>query len=161
MTGRVADFHSLRHSFISNLARGGVHPKVAQALARHSTIVLAMDRYSHTLVGEQADALNVLPDLSAATRQVVRATGTDQAKPERKNLASYLALSGGFSGTPIGAGGRKGRNADDKGNPSRQGKNVEKDQAEGEGFEPSNACALPVFKTGAIGRSATPPVRSS
>ena len=30
-------------------------------------------------------------------------------------------------------------------------------QAEGEGFEPSNACALPVFKTGAFNRSATPP----
>ena len=30
-------------------------------------------------------------------------------------------------------------------------------KAEGEGFEPSNACALPVFKTGAIGHSATPP----
>ena len=46
--GRVADFHSLRHTFITNLARGGVHPKVAQALARHSTITLTMDRYSHT-----------------------------------------------------------------------------------------------------------------
>ena len=45
--GRVADFHSLRHTFISNLAASGVHPKVAQQLARHSTITLTMDRYSH------------------------------------------------------------------------------------------------------------------
>jgi hypothetical protein len=29
--------------------------------------------------------------------------------------------------------------------------------AEGEGFEPPVAYATPVFKTGAIGRSATPP----
>ncbi len=29
--------------------------------------------------------------------------------------------------------------------------------AEGEGFEPSMAFAMPVFKTGAIGHSATPP----
>ena len=29
--------------------------------------------------------------------------------------------------------------------------------AEGVGFEPTRACALPVFKTGAINRSATPP----
>jgi integrase len=63
--GLVADFHSLRHTFISNLARGGVHPKVAQALARHSTITLTMDRYSHTLVEEQSQALAALPDLSA------------------------------------------------------------------------------------------------
>jgi hypothetical protein len=31
--------------------------------------------------------------------------------------------------------------------------------AEGEGFEPSKELPLPVFKTGAIGRSATPPGR--
>ena len=29
--------------------------------------------------------------------------------------------------------------------------------AEGVGFEPTKACALPVFKTGAINRSTTPP----
>jgi len=43
--GRVADFHSLRHTFISNLVDGQVHPKVAQKLARHCTITLTMDRY--------------------------------------------------------------------------------------------------------------------
>ncbi len=45
--GRVFAFHALRHQFISNLARGGVHPKEAQLLARHSTISLTMDRYTH------------------------------------------------------------------------------------------------------------------
>jgi len=76
--GRVVDFHALRHTFITNLARGGVHPKLAQALARHSTITLTMDRYTHTVIGEQADALSSLPDLSPATpeRQPMRATGT-------------------------------------------------------------------------------------
>src|SRR5438067_11725782 len=34
----------------------------------------------------------------------------------------------------------------------------EKSRAEGEGFEPSNACALPVFKTGAV---ATQPLDNS
>ncbi|MFH5804676.1 hypothetical protein [Alienimonas sp. DA493] len=32
--GRVLDFHALRHTFVTNLARSGVHPKHAQALAR-------------------------------------------------------------------------------------------------------------------------------
>ena len=59
---RVCDFHALRHTFISNLARGGVHPKLAQQLARHSTITLTMDRYTHTVRGELADALAVLPE---------------------------------------------------------------------------------------------------
>jgi len=71
--GRVCDFHGLRHTFISNLAAGGVHPKVAQALARHSTITLTMDRYTHQLVGDELAALDVLPDLA----QQAKATGTD------------------------------------------------------------------------------------
>jgi hypothetical protein len=37
------DLYALRHTFISNLAAGGVHPKTAQGLARHSTITLTMD----------------------------------------------------------------------------------------------------------------------
>ena len=32
-----------------------------------------------------------------------------------------------------------------------------KPRAEGVGFEPTRACTLPVFKTGAFNRSATPP----
>ena len=82
--GKVSDFHALRHSFISNLAAGGVHPKTAQALARHSTITLTMDRYSHSYHGEQSAALEVLPDLSRPTRESVRATGTDDAQPTEK-----------------------------------------------------------------------------
>jgi hypothetical protein len=75
---RVADFHALRHTFVSNLAAGGVHPKLAQALARHSTITLTMDRYSHTVLGDQAEALDALPDLATETdRQQQKATGTD------------------------------------------------------------------------------------
>ncbi len=76
--GRVADFHSLRHTYISNLARGGVHPKIAQQLARHSTITLTMDRYSHTVLGELSDALSALPELDATPfeQESVRATGT-------------------------------------------------------------------------------------
>jgi site-specific recombinase XerD len=35
--GRVADFHSLRHTFVTNLVNAGVAPKDAKELARHST----------------------------------------------------------------------------------------------------------------------------
>ncbi|MCC7171368.1 MAG: tyrosine-type recombinase/integrase [Planctomycetes bacterium] len=64
--GHVVDFHALRHTFITNLVRGGVAPKVAQALARHSTIVLTMDHYTHLRVEDQRDALDALPDLYVA-----------------------------------------------------------------------------------------------
>ena len=75
--GRVADFHALRHTFITALARGGVHPKIAQALARHSTITLTMDRYSHTVLGELSDGLEALPNLGhVAQEAVASADGT-------------------------------------------------------------------------------------
>jgi integrase len=42
-----ADFHSLRHSYITLLERSGVSPKMAQQLARHSDIRQTMQRYTH------------------------------------------------------------------------------------------------------------------
>src|SRR5262249_32847197 len=152
------DFHALRHTFITNLANGGVHPKTAQALARHSTITLTMDRYSHSLMGEQADALAALPTITA-TPETLQATGTDDAR-----LASRLALSESFQETPGDsvrlsdnpvsmAGGdekpleTKGKTHDSQGISSGGG-----------GIRTLDELSLmPVFKTGAIGRSATPP----
>ncbi len=75
--GRVVDFHSLRHTFITNLCNGGVHPKTAQALARHSTIGLTMDRYTHLVAASQTNAVAVLPDLDAPDASEAMATGTD------------------------------------------------------------------------------------
>jgi site-specific recombinase XerD len=64
--GRVFDFHALRHQFISNLARAGVHPKAAQALARHSTITLTLDRYTHVDLPDLSSALDRLPAISCS-----------------------------------------------------------------------------------------------
>ncbi len=55
--GRVVDFHALRHSYITHLVRSGANPKVVQALARHSTITLTLDQYTHLADGEARDAL--------------------------------------------------------------------------------------------------------
>lgn len=83
--GNVADFHALRHTFISNLARGGVHPKLAQDLARHSDVNLTLSRYSHTVLAERSAALDALPDLSISPLELeaehARATGTDSTVP--------------------------------------------------------------------------------
>lgn len=62
-SGRVFDFHALRHQFISMLARAGVHPKTAQELARHSTITLTMDHYTHVGLHDLSGALAKLPTL--------------------------------------------------------------------------------------------------
>jgi len=60
----TADFHSLRHTFITNLARRGVHPKDAQTLARHSTITLTMDHYTHTKRESLRKIIEKSPDLT-------------------------------------------------------------------------------------------------
>jgi integrase len=62
-TDRVADFHSLRHGFITYLVTANVPPKVAQMLARHSTISLTMDRYMHLGIVDLVAGLKRLPTL--------------------------------------------------------------------------------------------------
>ena len=74
--GRVFDFHALRHGFVSSLAAAGVEPKVAQVLARHSTMTLTLDRYTHLRAGSERRAIAALPDLSPEREDVARATGT-------------------------------------------------------------------------------------
>ncbi len=91
--GRMLDFQAFRHTFITNLARGGVHPKDVQVLARHSTITLTMDRYTHTGRGAVAGALDALPKLSGPERGVMRATCTDDAKATQasgKGSVTYM-----------------------------------------------------------------------
>jgi integrase len=56
-----ADFHSLRHSFITLLARSGVAPKEAQRLARHGDIRLTLQRYTHLGLDDLTMAVGRLP----------------------------------------------------------------------------------------------------
>ncbi len=75
-TGRVCDFHSLRHTCGTLLAAAGVHPKVIQRVMRHSTITLTMDRYTHAFKSDEAEAIQKLPDLSQFGDVSRSATGT-------------------------------------------------------------------------------------
>jgi len=74
---RFFDFHALRHQTASLLAASGTSPKVAQSIMRHSDINLTMLRYTHTLRGQEAEAVENLPDLTLPSRENQRATGTD------------------------------------------------------------------------------------
>jgi len=66
--GKRIDFHALRHTFITSLARSGVHPSKAKALARHSTITLTMDVYSHVETDELRESVNCLPSVEDGKR---------------------------------------------------------------------------------------------
>ena len=93
--GRFADFHALRHTFISNLSRAGVHPRNAQALARHSTIELTMNVYTHVNMKDLADDIENLPSVTESNSTVtpessiVHDTNKSTTTPnELANLAS-------------------------------------------------------------------------
>ncbi len=90
---RVADFHSLRHSFVTLLSKTGVHPKTAQELARHSTIDLTMNVYTHARLADLGAAVEGLPSLLPASVYCLAATGTDSA-PAPESLRPACAASG-------------------------------------------------------------------
>lgn len=68
--GLYFDFHALRHQTGSLLAAGGVHPKVAQDVMRHSDINLTMSLYTHTLTGQKQKAItDAFKDLAKPTKK--------------------------------------------------------------------------------------------
>ncbi len=58
--GRYADFHSTRHTFVSNLARAGVPLAVCQKLARHSDPRLTANVYTHLAINDGAASIQRL-----------------------------------------------------------------------------------------------------
>ena len=64
--GRIVDFHALRGTFVTLLAKAGVSLAVARLLARHSDVNLTLKVYTHLEQSELATAVALLPDLSDA-----------------------------------------------------------------------------------------------
>jgi integrase len=80
--GRTVDVHAMRHTFATHLVAAGVAPRTAQAALRHSSLELTMKHYTDPRLLDVAGALAALPALptAAATPEVARATGTDDAR---------------------------------------------------------------------------------
>lgn len=57
----VADFHALRHTFITTLAMAGERIKVVQELARHSKADLTLNVYTHAGLHDLQGAVDRLP----------------------------------------------------------------------------------------------------
>ena len=76
---RVLDVHALRHSFSTLLSRGGVAPRTAQAVMRHSSIDLTMNVYTDPRQIDVQAALLQLPGLPLSdTLEIV--PGVDEAE---------------------------------------------------------------------------------
>jgi len=79
--GRYADFHALRHTFITMVGKAGVSACEHMDLARHSSYSMTA-RYSHSRFYDLAAAVQSLPIPATGPgpdvdRQELRATGTD------------------------------------------------------------------------------------
>jgi len=99
-SGHLLDFHSLRHTCGGWLANSGAHPKTVQAVMRHSTITLTMDRYGHLLPGAETDAATQLGEMvslgeapDGSEKNILRMTGTDDASAQRHAQQSRRDLT--------------------------------------------------------------------
>ena len=101
--GRFADFHALRHTYVSQIVAGGANMSAAQELSRHSDPRLTLGRYSHARLHDITGALDALPDTRPTAgppeRQVLQATGTEDSSPESR-AASGAAVSTRNSSNP-------------------------------------------------------------
>jgi hypothetical protein len=95
-----ADFHSLRHTYLTMLGRHGVDLRTAQELAGHSTPLLTA-RYSHRRLYDLQGAVEKLPTLvptsepnSEPNTVKLRRTGTDDG------LVAVHPPSFGYSDEP-------------------------------------------------------------
>ncbi len=96
--GRYADFHALRHSYITMIGKTGVSPKEHQDLARHSTYALT-GRYTHSRLYDLAAAVNALPSMlpTGDKPKPLAATGTEGGRFSLPlNLPPQAAISGDF-----------------------------------------------------------------
>jgi integrase/recombinase XerC len=97
-----ADFHALRHTYLTLGGRAGIDLRTLQELAGHSTPTLTA-RYSHRRLYDLAGAVerlpNFLPAEVDAAVHVLRATGTDASEPS----AAARATGSDASATAYGA----------------------------------------------------------
>ena len=91
--GKFADFHSNRHTFITNLEHAGVSPRTAQTLARHCDIRLTMGVYTHIGLHDQRTAIELLPppELRPAA---ANGNGASLAKASNGKARRQEAVSG-------------------------------------------------------------------
>jgi integrase len=113
-----ADFHALRHTYITSLGRAGVDLRTAQVLAGHSSPVLTA-RYSHRRLHDLAGAVDKLPPILplAKAGEALKATGTEDGHVVLRVVASR-ALP--HTDAPNGIAERKGVEPGARPNPQQR-----------------------------------------
>lgn len=63
----VLDFHLLRHTCGTRLARAGVQPQLAQRIMRHSNVNLTLKYYTHLALEDKRGAIEKLPSIGSVS----------------------------------------------------------------------------------------------
>ncbi len=138
--GRRVDFHSLRHTYGTLLAKAGIAPRVAMSMMRHSDMKLTMNVYTDPRVFDMAGAVEKLPALAAHQVVTGSATGTD-GQAGRSESVSSSSAGLGMRSTETGRVEWKGETAltlesgRDRQQKSPSGRDGQKERAKG--VEPS------------------------
>lgn len=91
-----ADFHALRHTYLTLLGKGGVELRTAQELAGHSTPVLTA-RYSHRRLNDLAEAVGKLPSFLPRIQEAAK-------KPSENGIDGQHLVCPRLAGTTDGEG---------------------------------------------------------
>jgi hypothetical protein len=97
-----ADFHALRHSFLTMLGRNGVDLRTVQILAGHSKPELTA-RYSHRRIDDLAGAVGKLPNLLTAAAPRIDVSRPNDLSESCPNLAGASYNTGHFGSVGISA----------------------------------------------------------
>ena len=98
-----ADFHALRHSYLTLGGRAGIDLRTLQELAGHSTPVLTA-RYSHVRLHDLSGAVEKMPSFlplapnDDASQKEARATGTEGPAPPRSQFPCPVLVQKGDIG---------------------------------------------------------------
>jgi excisionase family DNA binding protein len=132
-----ADFHALRHSYLTLGGRAGIDLRTLQELAGHSTSKLT-ERYTHVRLHDLAGAVERLPSILPQDRPegvALRATGTDgSAPPGGPVCTGFVQTSDSDSGLMIPAEAQQGE---------RGGNETGPNSLSGQGIEASNGRVIP------------------
>ena len=79
-------------------------PKVAQKIMRHTDVNLTLGLYTHTMQGQEAAAIESLPDLSAPSKEQQRSLRTGTTDTD--NFLSKSCFQGGKTRTDTDTSGR-------------------------------------------------------
>jgi integrase len=95
---RRADFHSLRHTYGSMLAKAGVAPRIAMSLMRHTDMRLTMNVYTDPRIFDLAGAVETLPALPCVQSSKDEAAGwRESVTTKSAAIGICLAVTGGES----------------------------------------------------------------